>query len=618
MFKKIKTKVTAAFCVCAVFLLGFSLAARAAGALTIALSSSDAKVGDTVTVTVYAAGADNEAVIADLNLTYDAAKLEYVSSSAKGATGGGGTVKASGSDISIRFKAIASGDAYVKAEGAALTAAGAHIAVSGSSASEESGPDAAKSGDNSLSSLTISSGTLSPAFKGSVTEYTAQVGGDVSEITVNPVLSNSKAEIVSVSGNKDLKEGKNVITVLVRAENGQEAAYKITVTKGGSGSQAPSGSENEAPGAQGGQEEGNMDEDGQEAPESPSGDGTITIDGARYTISEDFTEEDIPEGFTRTDFEYKGEPYQGVIFDYGHLGMYYMESETGERKFFIYDADRDKFYPYVRLSSGEHFIILMVVPNGVIPPERYEEATLTIGDAANLPAYRFAGPEDKEIVKTETESGEMVEGEGSDFYIFYGMDRTGVPCWYQYDAGQGTYQRLNVEAAGSESPSKDYETLAKSYKELDERQRETKAKDRRNIAILIFISVALLILIINLLLKVRELKAEDDDEEEEKRPARPARIRKQKAAKEPRPARPAKPSKPAKPAKQQKAPKKDEDPYYFGDDDDMLDDFEDEPGVFARKLKKKERPQRRQAPREAEPAPIDEEDDIEFIDLNDL
>lgn len=601
MLKKIKTKIAAALCIGCFFLIGPALTAFAAGTLSIALSSSDAKVGDSVTVTVYASGTDNEAVIADLNLTYDASKLEYVSSSASGATGGGGTVKASGSDVSIRFKVIGSGDAYVKAEGASLTAAGAHIAVSGASSSDVEGEDAAKSGDNSLSALTISSGTLSPAFKGSVTEYTAEVSSDVSEIKVDPVLSNSKAEIVSVTGNQNLKEGKNVITILVRAENGMEASYKITVTKG-AGSLAASGS-GENPDAQGGQEPGETD--GEQ--NSSSGSEIIQIDGVNYSISEDFTDADIPEGFSRTNFEYKGAPHQGVIFDSGHLGMYYMASDTGEKKFFIYDADRDKFYPYVRLSSGEHFIVLMVVPNGVIPPDYYEETTLEIKDAVNISAYQFAGTEDQEIVKQETEDGEMAENVASDFYIFYGMDATGVSCWYQYDAKQGTYQRFNEEAAGSSGPTEDYESLAKSYKELDERQRETKVKDRRIIAVLVFVAVVLLILIVNLLLKIRDLRAEDDGNEEietikaPKQPKRPKTARKPKA------------SKPAKPAK---APVKEEDPYFW--DDDMMDEFEDDPGVFGRKSKKKEKPQRKPAAAKPEPAPIDDEDDIEFIDLNDL
>lgn len=606
MLKKMKIKLASAACIGFLCLIAPVYTAFAAGTLSIALSSSDAKVGDTVTVTVYAAGADNAEVTADMNITYDTSKLEYVSSSSSNASGGGGTVKVSGSDVSLKFKAVGSGDAYVKAEGATLTAAGAHISVSGTASSEENAQGEAKSGDNSLSSLTISNGTLSPAFKGSVTEYTAEVGSDVSEIQVSPVLSNSKAEVVSVTGNQGLKAGKNVITILVRAENGTEASYKITVTKGEGAASDPN--QDQAAPSDGTDGQG---QEGTNAPADPSGTGMIEIDGVSYSISDEFSDADIPAGFSRANFEYKGTPHVGVIFDAGHVGMYYMASEAGDKKFFIYDSDRDRFYPYVRLSSGEHFIILMVVPNGVIPPDNYEEATLAIGDVSNIPAYQYVGGEDTEIVKLETEDGEVTEGNAADFYLFYGIDAEGAFGWYQYDIKQGTYQRFNEAVTGSASPSESYQTLAKSYKELDERQRETKAKDRRLIAVLIFVAVVLLIVVINLLLKIRDLKSEDDEDGYEELPKKKAKpVVSRKAQK------PARPVKPARPAKE---PKQEENPYFYGDDDDMMDEFEDDPSVLGRRPKKKEKPQRKQDLAKSEPVTLDEDDDdIEFIDLNDL
>ena len=98
----------------------------------------------------------------------------------------------------------------------------------------------------------------------------------------------------------------------------------------------------------------------------------VVIDGVNYTISSTISDDVIPEGFSRANFEYKGAPFEGIMFDSGYLGMYYLVNESGEGKFFIYDTNRDRFYPYVRLQNGEHFIILMVVPNGVIPPDNYE------------------------------------------------------------------------------------------------------------------------------------------------------------------------------------------------------------------------------------------------------
>lgn len=610
-----KTKFMAALCICCVFLIGAAHTVFGAGTLTVALSSSTVKTGDTVTVTVYAAGADNSEVTADMNITYDSSKLEYVSSSASNASGGGGTVKASASELDIKFKAIGSGDAYVKAEGATLTAAGAHITVSGTSTTTSESEDAAetdtaKSGDNSLSSVTISPGTLSPAFKGSVTEYTAEVGSSVNEITVNPVTSNSKATVVSVSGNKDLKEGKNIIEILVKAENGNEATYRITVTKG---TTVQTSSENPV---SDNETQGETPEEGDDTLNPPvSGDpSAVVIDGVNYTISSTISDDVIPEGFSRADFEYKGAPYQGIMFDSGYLGMYYLVNEAGEGKFFIYDANRDRFYPYVRLQNGEHFIILMVVPNGVIPPDNYEETTLTIGEVSNISAYQYAGDEDKEIVKIEDENGEITSNGTSDFYIFYGMDATGISCWYQYDIKQGTYQRFNEEAVSSGNTKEEYESLSKSYKELDERQKATKAKDRRWIAILIFVSVVLLIVIVNLVMKIRELKLDDDEDEEEVKSAKT--IKHAKSSKVSKPSKPVKKVRPQRETYKKIEEPKEEETYFY--DDDLFDEFEDDPGILSRKNRKKETAAKKVEAPKIESVVEDEDDDLEFLDLNDL
>lgn len=613
--KKIKFFISA--CIGCMLFWGLALTVFAAGALSIAVSSGTVKTGETVTVTVYAENANGEEATADMSITYDSSKLEYVSSSSSGASGGGGTVKVSGSDVDIKFKALTAGDAYVKAEGVAVTAAGTHITVSGTGNTDDAGTSGTKSGDNSLSSLKLSHGTLSPSFKGSVTEYTAEVGSDISEITVTPVTSNSKATVESITGNKDLKSGTNVITVLVKAENGTTASYKITVTKKdtpqtSSGNEAPS----DTP------EEGTAGDGGTDAADMPTGSDTVAIDGVNYKISGEFPAEAIPEGFSTADFEYKGTPYKGIMFNKGYLGMYYLVDEAGKGEFFIYDSNRDSFYPYVRLNCGEHYIILMTVPNGVIPPDNYEQAVLTIGETSSIPAYQYTGGEDKEIVKIDVEGQETEVGGQSDFYIFYGMDETGITCWYQYDTLQGTYQRYNEEALSSADTSEDYETLAASYKELDERQKSTRVKDRRIIAVMIFVSVVLLIIIINLLLKVRDLKADEDEAYEEERPKRrtePVHVRK--------PAKPVKKARPARKTYRKIQEVQEDTDFYEGDDEDVIDEFEEEPSVLgrSRRPKKKEKTVKTRKSESADQTPArpavpiqDDDDDLEFLDLDDF
>ncbi|MCI9377531.1 MAG: hypothetical protein HFI06_03170 [Eubacterium sp.] len=597
---------------CLVLLWG-STCVFAAGRLSVAVSSGTVKTGDTVTVTVYAVNANNEDVIADMNITYDTSLLEYISSSDSDAGYGNGKITAAGSDVSIKFKAIASGDAYVKAEGAALTAAGTHINVTGGAETspDDEGADAnsVKSGDNSLSSLKISPGALSPAFKGSVTEYTAQVAGDVSEISVDAVTSNSKATIESISGNKDLKRGKNVITVLVKAENGTEAAYKITVSKGEGSTPAST----DIPPASSEKTEGQEAQAGENSTTDGSGD-SITIDGASYRISEEFSDEDIPAGFERADFEYKGKPYKGISFQHGHLGMYYLVNDAGESRFFVYDADRDKFFPYVRLNSGDHYIILMVVPNAAIPPDNYKEASVAVGDWATVSAYQFAGPADKEIVKFDNPEEEAAYNAESDFYLFYGMDDTGVSGWYQYDAKQGTYQRFNQDAIIPADTGKNYDMLLKSYNELDERYDDVRTRDRRLIGALIFVSVVLLLLVVNFILKVRELKLDEGASyHEEEKLGRKSRTKKTRTKKKNK-------TKNVGRAKEYAVAEEPEDGqgFYDADDRDIIDEFEEDPEIISSR-KKKEKEARQEyidvAPIRAKKKDTEDED-IEFLDLN--
>lgn len=609
--------------------------AFAAGSLSIAVSNSSVSTGDTMTVTVYAVNANGEEATSDMTITYDSSKLEYVSASGTGASGGGGTVKVSGSTVDVKFKAISSGDAYVKAEGAAVTAAGAHINVSGStvasgtSESQTTSANGTLSGDNSLSSLKVSAGTLSPAFKGSVTNYTAAVGSDVSDITVTPVTSNAKAKVESITGNTGLKSGENVISIVVKAENGNTATYKITVTKSDTVTTTASNPQTDT------KDEGTDGEDGVDAAplENAAGGDSITIDGQAYHIVDEIPESLIPEGFSVSNFEYKSVPHKGLSYDRGHMGLYYLMNDAGEGKLFVYDADRDGFYPYVRLQSGEHYIILMVVPNGAVPPTDYTATTVVIQDVT-VPAYQYFG-KDVEIVNLG--DTEMPEGStGSDFYLVYAMDPEGVAGWYQYDRTQGTYQRLNAETSSDEDVEANYETLLKSYNELDERFNDTKTKNRRVIAVLIFVTVVLLIVIINIILHNRDRYDEDDEEEEyipkKTKPAK-ERTAKMPAREKPVKEKPVR-AKPVKTYTKIEVEEEDSSDYYYGDTQQIMTEFEDEPSVLGKaNSRKKEKPARqsqetarpsrrpepRKEPKKAElPPKKDEDDDIEFLDLNDL
>jgi gliding motility-associated-like protein len=97
------------------------------------------------------------------------------------------------------------------------------------------------SGVSTLSSLTISAGTLSPAFSGSTTSYTDNVNTGIASVTVTPTTTDPNATIAVnntavVSGTPSsaigINIGNNTISTVVTAQDGVTATtYTITVIR---------------------------------------------------------------------------------------------------------------------------------------------------------------------------------------------------------------------------------------------------------------------------------------------------------------------------------------------------------------------------------------------------
>lgn len=85
-----------------------------------------------------------------------------------------------------------------------------------------------RSKENSLASLSVSEGTLSPSFKSSTTKYTVNLSGDKTKISISAKAKDSKAK-VSGTGEKTLEVGENTFTVKCTAENGSVKSYTIIV-----------------------------------------------------------------------------------------------------------------------------------------------------------------------------------------------------------------------------------------------------------------------------------------------------------------------------------------------------------------------------------------------------
>ena len=85
--------------------------------------------------------------------------------------------------------------------------------------------------DEGLESLKIEGVEISPGFKTDEYNYTVKYIGEDKKLQIEAIATETYYE-VEITGNKDLKEGENLITILVSDTNGKNVAtYQLTVNK---------------------------------------------------------------------------------------------------------------------------------------------------------------------------------------------------------------------------------------------------------------------------------------------------------------------------------------------------------------------------------------------------
>ena len=87
-----------------------------------------------------------------------------------------------------------------------------------------------KSSDATLKKLDIGGFTLNPTFKSNVNTYSIKVKNNITGLDVTAIPNHEKAK-VSISGNKNWKEGTNTVTIKVTAEDGSVNNYIINVER---------------------------------------------------------------------------------------------------------------------------------------------------------------------------------------------------------------------------------------------------------------------------------------------------------------------------------------------------------------------------------------------------
>ena len=474
-----------------------------ASSLSLGVSTSSVKIGDTVTVSITVPAG----VSATVNVTYPSGVFSFSSASDTASSNGGTVSMTIGSYGStntkttgtMKFKAKAAGSATFSAsapiagnqDGDRVTVGGASASVRVKNESNDSTNDNSnngnhandgednthKSADNSLASLTLSSGTLSPAFKYNVTNYTAEVANDVTSVVVSAKPSNANATVESVNGGENLAVGANKIQIVVKAENGVTATYTITVTRKESGDTDDSDTPDEE------------DPAGTDEPQEQC----YEIGGVKMYPSEDGDETQIPEGFTLSEITLweKAYPYWVNETIGTDMGLIYLVDENKENGAWYRISEASPYDACAFLCFKSEYGYIIATPEKLTEaaPTGYVPETINIEGKGTVDAYVRDGDESTCLI--------------------YAVNQDGVYGWYRYDVQDRTYMRYTEEAA-----AEDTQQTEPSTEQSGSQMKDLESQMRLLFYAFIVVVAILLIVIVILLIKRKQDDDDDDDDDE--------------------------------------------------------------------------------------------------------
>ncbi len=396
--KKIITLITAL----AIMITAFAFNASAAST-SIAFSSKNPKVGESVSITV-TVGTGAAMYSTEFDVSYNPSVLRF--DSGDSAAGGAGVVKVAGGvaggtkqSYTLNFTAIAAGSSSVSASGTAFLAdtdegisASATLSVS----------DVTKSDNANLSSLKTSAGSLSPRFSQDVTEYTVNVKNNITECKVYGTTVDPDATIAIV-GSATLQVGENKRVLTVTAPSGAQKSYTLIIIR----------SEDEE------SEETESNTSG--TTEEPSPFETV-IDGISYMVLKDISSVELPVGFNVTNRLYNNEEITVAVDEKENFELFYLKAADSDLVVpYTYDDAKNTFKRVQIITQGSNSYIVAEIPENLSVTERFVAKTVKIQDLS-IGGY----------ISTETKLKDMYY-----VYCYFG----GEYSMYRYDSLENVLQR---------------------------------------------------------------------------------------------------------------------------------------------------------------------------------
>lgn len=270
----------------------------------------------------------------------------------------------------------------------------ASVSIVSASTPDDSEPDytpsaPGKSGNNALSALTVSAGTLAPAFDPAVTEYTLSLPQGTEKLTLTATPSDSNATVQG-DGELTLQEGENTLPLVVTAENGDTKTYTVTAKV----AQAP----------------------------------TLFLDynGQRLGVVKDVSQVTPPAGFAPAEpITYSGDtlPIWTDVSGKRTL-VYLMDEKTSAQGFYLFPQTTGVQSPYLPILCGSVTYIYTDIPKELSSVPGLTPATVkAFGQTLNGWTYNDASLKD--------------------FCVLYLMDDAGSYGYYTYDSREETLQRFS-------------------------------------------------------------------------------------------------------------------------------------------------------------------------------
>lgn len=260
---------------------------------------------------------------------------------------------------------------------------------SGGGSSTGNNPGVSLSSNNALSSLTVSAGTLTPAFDPAITEYTLSLPSRSDRLTITANPSDSRATVQG-DGDISLQDGETSLSVVVTAENGDTKTYTVTVQV----AQAP----------------------------------TLFLDynGQRLGVVKDVSQVTPPAGFAPAEpITYSGDtlPIWTDVSGKRTL-VYLMDEKTSAQGFYLFSQTTGVQSPYLPILCGSVTYIYTDIPKELSSVPGLTPATVkAFGQTLNGWTYNDASLKD--------------------FCVLYLMDDAGSYGYYTYDSREETLQRFS-------------------------------------------------------------------------------------------------------------------------------------------------------------------------------